>query len=83
MLALANGFTFLGMEAFLPLDLQSGVGWSVFWASMPLVTASLAWTAGSMIAARIGFTLRTQIGHRRRARRDRRPERGAAARRRR
>ncbi len=40
--ALANGCTFLGMEAFLPLDLQSGVGWSVFWASTPLVTASLA-----------------------------------------
>jgi MFS family permease len=61
-IALANGCTFLGMEAFLPLDLQSGVGWSVFWASTPLVTASLAWTAGSMIAARIGFTLRLQIG---------------------
>jgi MFS family permease len=61
-LALANGCTFLGMEAFLPLDLQSGVGWSVFWASMPLVTASLAWTAGSMLAARLSLTLRTQIG---------------------
>jgi MFS family permease len=61
-IALANGCTFLGMEAFLPLDLQSGVGWSVFWASTPLVTASLAWTAGSMIAARIGLTLRVQIG---------------------
>jgi MFS family permease len=62
LLALANGCTFLGMEAFLPLDLQSGVGWSVFWASMPLVTASLAWTAGSMLAARIAFSLRMQIG---------------------
>ena len=61
-IALANGFTFLGMEAFLPLDLQSGVGWSVFWASMPLVSASLAWTAGSMLAARIGFAPRVQIG---------------------
>jgi MFS family permease len=61
-LALANGCTFLGMEAFLPLDLQSGVGWSVFWASTPLVTASLAWTAGSMLAARIALSLRTQIG---------------------
>jgi MFS family permease len=61
-LALANGCTFLGMEAFLPLDLQSGVGWSVFWAAFPLVTASLAWTAGSMLAARIGFTLRLQVG---------------------
>jgi hypothetical protein len=61
-LALANGCTFLGMEAFLPLDLQSGVGWSVFWAAFPLVTASLAWTAGSMLAARIGFTLRRQVG---------------------
>jgi hypothetical protein len=50
------------MEAFLPLDLQSGVGWSVFWASTPLVTASLAWTAGSMLAARLALTLRTQIG---------------------
>ena len=62
MLALANGCTFLGMEAFLPLDLQSGVGWSVFWASFPLVTASLAWTAGSMLAARLALTLRMQIG---------------------
>jgi MFS family permease len=61
-IALANGLTFLGMEAFLPLDLQAGVGWSVFWASMPLVTASLAWTAGSMVVARIRFELRTQIG---------------------
>ena len=61
-IALANGFTFLGMEAFLPLDLQSGIGWSVFWASMPLVSASLAWTAGSMLAARIGFAPRVQIG---------------------
>ncbi|MEO9175882.1 MAG: MFS transporter [Gaiellales bacterium] len=60
--ALANGFTFLGMEAFLPLDLQSGVGWSVFWASAPLVTASLGWTTGSMIAARLRLSLRTQIG---------------------
>jgi MFS family permease len=60
--ALANGFTFLGMEAFLPLDLQSGVGWSVFWASMPLVTASLGWTSGSMVAARLALRLRTQIG---------------------
>jgi MFS family permease len=60
--ALANGCTFLGMEAFLPLDLQSGVGWSVFWASMPLVTAALAWTSGSMIAARLGLPLRRQIG---------------------
>jgi MFS family permease len=59
--SLANGCTFLGMEAFVPLDLQSGVGWSVFWASMPLVTAALAWTAGSMIAARLGLALRTQI----------------------
>ena len=46
------------MEAFLPLDLQSGIGWSVFWASMPLVSASLAWTAGSMLAARFGFAPR-------------------------
>jgi MFS family permease len=61
-IALANGFTFLGMEAFLPLDLQSGIGWSVFWASMPLVSASLAWTTGSMLAARVGFALRIQIG---------------------
>jgi MFS family permease len=61
-IALANGVTFLGMEAFLPLDLQSGVGWSVFWAAMPLVSASLAWTTGSMLAARVGFTPRFQIG---------------------
>ncbi len=60
-LAFANGCTFLGMEAFLPLDLQSGVGWSVFWAATPLVTASLAWTAGSMLAARLSLDLRTQI----------------------
>ncbi|MDX6538967.1 MAG: hypothetical protein QOI71_577, partial [Gaiellales bacterium] len=44
------------------LDLQSGVGWSVFWASMPLVSASLAWTAGSMVAARLDLTLRAQVG---------------------
>jgi MFS family permease len=60
-IALANGCTFLGMEAFVPLDLQSGIGWSVFWASMPLVSAALGWTSGSLIAARVRRSLRTQI----------------------
>ncbi|HEY3612294.1 MAG TPA: MFS transporter, partial [Gaiellales bacterium] len=60
-IALANGLTFLGVEAFVPLDLQSGIGWSVFWASTPLVTAALGWTAGSIVAARIARSLRAQI----------------------
>jgi MFS family permease len=45
------GIAFTGAESFVPLDLQAGVGWSVTEAALPLVSATMAWTAGSVGSA--------------------------------
>jgi predicted MFS family arabinose efflux permease len=44
------------------LVLQAGSGWSVFWAAVPLLTSSVAWTVGTGLVTRLDWTLRRIIG---------------------
>jgi MFS family permease len=62
LLSAAGGVAFVGAEAFVQLDLQAGVGWSVLQAAVPLITATMAWTVGSMAMARVHLRPRTMIG---------------------
>ncbi len=50
-LVLATGIAFMGCQAYVVLDLQSGAGWSVAATAVPLVGATVAWTIGSVGAA--------------------------------
>jgi MFS family permease len=50
-LVLATGVAFMGSQAYVVLDLQSGAGWSVAETAVPLVAATVAWTVGSVAAA--------------------------------
>jgi MFS family permease len=60
-LSAAAGIAFVGAEAFVQLDLQAGVGWSVIEAAVPLITSTMAWTVGSMAMARLNLAPRTMI----------------------
>ena len=62
LLAAAGGVAFVGSEAFVQLDLQAGVGWSVIAAAVPLILATCAWTVGSMTMARVQLAPRTMMG---------------------
>ena len=42
----------------IPLALQAGSGWSVFWASFPLLLSSLTWTIGTGLVTRLDWSLR-------------------------
>ena len=61
-LAAGAGVAFVGSEAFVQLDLQAGVGWSVIQAAVPLILATCAWTVGSMTMARVHLAPRTMMG---------------------
>ena len=62
LLSFTAGAAFLGTEAFLPLDLQSGLGWSLAWSALPLIGSTGGWTTGSMLMARVDWSLRRTIG---------------------
>jgi MFS transporter, DHA2 family, methylenomycin A resistance protein len=62
LLAAGAGVAFVGSEAFVQLDLQAGIGWSVIAAAVPLILATCAWTIGSMTMARVHLTPRTMMG---------------------
>ncbi len=62
LLAGGAGVAFVGSEAFVQLDLQAGIGWSVIAAAVPLILATCAWTIGSMTMARVHLTPRTMMG---------------------
>jgi DHA2 family methylenomycin A resistance protein-like MFS transporter len=60
-LSAAAGVAFIGAEAFVQLDLQAGVGWSVLEAAVPLITSTMAWTVGSMAMARVHLAPRAML----------------------
>ena len=64
-LVLATGIAFMGSQAYVVLDLQSGAGWSVAATAVPLVAATVAWTIGSVVAAPLHLdpTRQLVIGH--------------------
>ena len=64
-LVLATGVAFMGSQAFVVLDLQSGAGWSVAETALPLIAATIAWTIGSVAAAPLHLDPDRQlvIGH--------------------
>jgi hypothetical protein len=59
-LAAASGVAFLGADAFVPLDLQAGAGWSVVEAAVPIVTSTLAWSLGAIASARLQLPARVR-----------------------
>ena len=60
-IALATGIAFTGGGGYLNLSLQSGSGWSVGQAAIPLLGASIAWVIGSGLVNRLDWTLRKAI----------------------
>lgn len=64
-LVLATGIAFMGAQAYVVLDLQSGAGWSVGMTALPLIAATIAWTVGSVGAAPLHLdpTRQLNIGH--------------------
>jgi MFS family permease len=64
-LVLATGVAFMGSQAFVVLDLQSGAGWSVERTALPLIAGTVAWTIGSVAAAPLHLDPDRQlvIGH--------------------
>ncbi len=62
LLALTAGIAFTGATSVITLVLQAGSGWSVFWAAVPLLTSSVAWTIGTGLVTRLDWTLRRIIG---------------------
>ncbi|MGN6380381.1 MAG: MFS transporter [Gaiellales bacterium] len=59
--AFAAGAAFLGGETYLPLQLQVGFGHSVAVVGVALLLCTAGWTTGSMGAARINSSARSQI----------------------
>ena len=57
-IALSAGIAFTGGTTVITLALQAGSGWSVFWASFPLLLASLAWTIGTGLVTHLAWSLR-------------------------
>ena len=61
LIALATGIAFTGGGGYLNLSLQSGSGWSVTQAAIPLLGSSVAWVVGSGMVNRLDWTLRRSI----------------------
>ena len=57
----ASGVAFLGADAFVPLDLQAGAGWTVAEAAAPIVTSTLAWSLGAVVSARLQLPAGRQV----------------------
>jgi MFS family permease len=62
LLALTAGIAFTGGTSVLTLVLQAGSGWSVFWASVPLLAGSVSWTVGTGLVTRLDWSLRRLVG---------------------
>ena len=58
LIALSAGVAFTGGTTVITLALQAGSGWSVFWASFPLLLSSLTWTIGTGLVTRLDWSLR-------------------------
>ena len=58
LLALTAGIAFTGGTTVITLVLQAGSGWSVFWASFPLLISSVAWTIGTGLVTHLDWSLR-------------------------
>ena len=56
--ALSAGVAFTGGTTVITLALQAGSGWSVFWASFPLLVSSLTWTIGTGLVTHLDWPLR-------------------------
>ena len=62
LLALTAGIAFTGGTSVITLVLQAGSGWSVFWAAVPLLVSSVAWTIGTGLVTRLDWSLRRIVG---------------------
>ena len=60
-IALTAGIAFTGGTTVITLALQAGPGWSVFWASFPLLASSLTWTLGTGMVTHLDWPLRRII----------------------
>jgi predicted MFS family arabinose efflux permease len=58
LVALSAGIAFTGGTTVITLALQAGSGWSVFWASFPLLASSLTWTIGTGLVTHLEWSLR-------------------------
>ena len=58
LVALSAGVAFTGGTTVITLALQAGSGWSVFWASFPLLVSSLTWTIGTGLVTHLDWSLR-------------------------
>jgi MFS family permease len=58
LIALSAGVAFTGGTTVITLALQAGSGWSVFWASFPLLMSSLTWTIGTGLVTHLDWSLR-------------------------
>jgi MFS family permease len=58
LIALAAGVAFTGGTTVITLALQAGSGWSVFWASFPLLASSLTWTLATGLVTHLDWSLR-------------------------
>ena len=58
LIALSAGVAFTGGTTVITLALQAGSGWSVFWASFPLLASSLTWTIGTGLVTHLDWSLR-------------------------
>jgi MFS family permease len=58
LIALSAGVAFTGGTTVITLALQAGSGWSVFWASFPLLMSSLTWTLGTGLVTHLHWSLR-------------------------
>jgi MFS family permease len=61
LIALAAGIAFTGGTTVITLALQAGSGWSVFWASFPLLASSLTWTLATGLVTHLHWSLRRII----------------------
>ena len=60
--ALTAGLAFTGGGTVITLALQAGSGWSVFWASFPLLASGVAWTIGTGLVTHLDWSLRRLVG---------------------
>ena len=58
LVALSAGVAFTGGTSVITLALQAGSGWSVFWASFPLLASSLTWTLATGYVTHLDWPLR-------------------------